>query len=321
LEIYLQVETEKMKKADKQTKSKSWKAHSGMVLDSVDTFDVIDCEVCGFKHIIPVPTLEEVQEAYRREYYSTEKPLYIERAKEDLDWWNLAYGERYDVFEQLLPSDSRKILDIGSGPGYFLLHGKQRGWETSGIEPSAQAAEHSRQLGLEIIEDFLTEETSGQLGTFDVVHASEVIEHISNPKSILKLAYSLLNPGGLLCIVAPNDYNPFQNALREVCGHESWWVAPPHHINYFCFESLRRLVQLTGFEIVNTGTTFPMEFFLLCGENYVGDDSIGRQCHAKRKNFELNLKKAGLKKFRHELYQFLASKNVGREIVLFARKN
>lgn len=308
-----------MKKANKQTKS--WKEHCGMVLDSVDQFDVIDCEVCGFKHIIPVPTLEEVEEAYRQEYYSTEKPMYIERAKEDLYWWNLVYGERYDSFEQLLSFDSRKILDIGSGPGYFLLHGKQRGWETLGIEPSAQAAEHSRQLGLEVIEDFLTEKTSGQLGTFDVVHTSEVLEHVPDPRGMLKLAYSLLNPVGLLCVVAPNDYNPFQHALREVCGYKNWWVALPHHINYFCFESLKRLIQLTGFEIVGLETTFPMEFFLLCGENYVDNASLGRQCHAKRKNFELNLKKAGLEKFRRELYQFLASKNVGREIVLFARKS
>ncbi len=308
-----------MKESHKQTKA--WKEHYGVVLDSVGTFDVIDCEVCGFIHIIPVPILEEVENAYRQEYYSTEKPLYIERAKEDFDWWNLVYSERYDSFEQLLSSNSRKILDIGSGPGYFLLHGKQRGWDTLGIEPSAQAAEHSRQLGLEIIEDFLTENTVGKLGDFDVVHASEVLEHIPEPESILKLAYSLLNPGGLLCVAAPNDYNPLQDALRESCGYKNWWVAPPHHINYFSFESLRRLIQSIGFEIFDSKATFPMEFFLLCGKNYVGDDSVGRQCHAMRKNFELNLKKAGMEKFRRELYQFLASNNVGREIVLFARKN
>jgi len=48
-----------------------------------------------------------------------------------------------------LPSGSRRILDVGSGPGYFLLHGKNRGWQTLGIEPSKQAAEHGRKLGLE----------------------------------------------------------------------------------------------------------------------------------------------------------------------------
>ena len=299
--------------------TREWQNHKGFVLDSANGFEVIECETCGFKHIVPIPTQEELEAVYRQEYYAVEKPLYLERVREDLDWWNLVYSERYDTFEELLPPNRRRILDVGSGPGFFLLHGKQRGWQTLGIEPSAQAAAHSRELGLEIIEDFLTEETAKRLGTFDVVHMSEVLEHIPDPKGMVRLVQNLLTPGGLLCVVVPNDYNPFQYALRKACGYEPWWVAPPHHINYFDFDSLSHLLSSNGFEVVLREATFPIDMFLLMGDNYVGNDMLGRQCHGKRKKFEQNLSLAGLDKIKRSLYQSLADLGLGREVVLVSQ--
>ena len=299
---------------------KKWQNHTGPVLDSVKGFDVIECETCDFKHIIPIPTAEEMEEAYREEYYSIEKPLYLERTKEDLDWWNINYSERYDTFEEFLSPDRRRILDIGSGPGFFLLHGKQHGWQTLGIEPSRQAADHSRKLGLEIVEDFLTEGIGNKLGKFDVVHMSEVLEHIPDPKGMLQLAAHLLTKGGLICVVVPNDYNPFQYTHRTACGFKPWWVAPPHHINYFDFDSLSRLLEFAGFEVLIRNATFPVDMFLLMGDNYVGNDVLGRQCHDKRMALERNLAAAGLTHVKRQLYQAFAASGLGREAVLFGIK-
>lgn len=301
-------------------KIREWKDHRGEILDSVKGFDVIECQTCSFKHIVPIPTPAEMDKAYRQEYYSVEKPLYLERYQEDLDWWNLVYSERYDTFEKFLPSHRRRILDVGSGPGFFLLYGKQRAWQVLGIEPSIQAASHSRELGLKIIEDFLTEETARQLGTFDVVHMSEVLEHIPDPRGMMRLARNLLAPGGLLCVVVPNDYNPFQYALRKACGYEPWWVAPPHHINYFDFYSLSGLFKKTGFKVILQEATFPIDMFLLMEDNYVGNDDLGRQCHAKRKNFERNLVKAGYGDFKRKLYHSIAGIGLGRELVIVGRR-
>lgn len=301
------------------TETKEWRNHKGNILDSVKGFDVIECESCGFKHIIPIPSPEELEEVYRQEYYSTEKPLYLERHREDLDWWNLVYSERYDTFEEFLPLSRRRILDVGSGPGFFLLHGKERGWHTLGMEPSAQAAAHSRELGIEIIEDFLTDRTAQQLGKFDVIHMSEMLEHIPDPRGILQIVRELLILGGLICVVVPNDYNPFQYALTTACGYDPWWVAPPHHINYFSFDSLNSLLTKSGFKVVLREATFPIDMFLLMGDNYVGNDKIGRQCHAKRKRFEHNLAAAGHGEIKREFYRDLARIGIGREVVIVGR--
>ncbi len=303
------------------TANKTWEQHTGALIDSANGFDIIVCRVCEFKHTIPIPTIEELGQVYRQEYYSVEKPDYIQRHREDLDWWNLVYSERYDTFEQILPSGRRRILDIGSGPGFFLLHGMKRGWKTVGMEPSLQAATHSRDLGLDVVEDFLTEQTAKKLGDgFDVVHLSEVLEHVPDPRRTISITRNLLSPGGLICVVVPNDYNPFQQVLREVCNYKPWWVAPPHHLNYFDADSLSRLLERYGFEIILREATFPIDIFLLMGENYVGDDALGRECHRKRVTFEKNLVNSELHNWKRKLYQTLANIGLGREVMLVGQK-
>jgi hypothetical protein len=56
------------------------------------------------------------------------------------------------------------------------------------------------------------------------------------------------------------------------------------------------------------------------GENYVGDDELGRACHGRRKNLEVNLQKAGLGELKHSLYRFFAELDIGREVQVIAQR-
>lgn len=299
---------------------KNWNDHGGKIIDSKNGFYVIECTKCNFKHIIPIPTEDELKKFYEDEFYSTEYPLYFEGQKQDIEWWDHVYQDRYDSFEDSLPQKQRRILDIGSGPGYFLLHGKKRGWKTTGIEPSRRAATYSRELGLSIIEIFFNEEGAQHLGTFDVIHMNQVLEHVPDPINLLKLSYNLLNPNGLICICVPNDYNPFQCILKDGCGYKPWWVAPPQHINYFNYKSLEMLMQRSGFSIILKESTFPIDIFLLMGDNYVGNDALGKKCHQKRKQFELLLRKGEKNNLRRRLYKYFADLEIGREMVIIGQK-
>lgn len=296
-----------------------WHEHHGMVVDTVNQFDVMECMACGFKHIVPIPTMEELDQVYREDYYSKEKPFYLHEHQEDLDWWNHVYDERYDRLESLLPADRRRILDVGSGPGFFLLRGKGRGWDVVGIEPSRQAADHSRGLGVEIREGFLTKEMAKTLEPFDVVHLHEVLEHIPHPLAFLKLVRGLLRPDGVLCAIVPNDYNPLQRAIRHSLQFQPWWIAPPHHINYFDHASLQRLLCRAGFHVTYQTATFPIEVFLMMGCNYVGNHDLGRLVHGQRKQLELNLSRTGCSVLKQKTYEAFAQEGIGREAVVYAR--
>ncbi len=302
--------------------STSEATHVGPLVDTKDAFRVIDCTACGFKHVDPLPSPEELERLYDEDYYSNEKPLYIEHYREDLDWWRIVYRERLETLEDALGAGRRRLLDVGSGPGFFLQLAGERGWETLGIEPSRQAALHSREeLGLQVVEAFLDERTAAELGTFDALHLCNVLEHVPDPAGLLSLARSVLAPEGVLLAIVPNDYNPLQTALREHAGFAPWWVAPPHHLNYFDTESLPALVRRAGFEVLERETTFPMELFLLMGEDYVGDDELGRACHGRRKALERTLDTAGLGGVKRSVYQALAAVGIGREIQVLGRRS
>lgn len=293
--------------------------HQGKKLISKNGFDIIECANCGFTHALPISSPEELERIYKNEYYDKDKPLYFQRMEEDRKWWEMTYHERYEKIEEKLGRKGR-ILDVGSGPGLFLEIGRERGWECVGLEPSRQAAEYSRTKGLDIREEFLTEESVRGLGLFDAVHMSEVLEHISDPIKFLNTTKKLIKKGGIISIIVPNDNNAFQLVAVEVNSIEPWWIIPPYHINYFYPKTLKNLVEKIGFCNCYVTTTFPIDIFLLMGDNYVGNDELGRSCHLKRKLFELNLLKVGASSLKYDFYKKLSELGLGREIIAFAEK-
>ena len=213
-------------------------------------------------------------------------------------------------------------MDVGSGPGLFLDAARERGWKTLGVEPSNEASAFSRDtLNLDVRSIFLNNETKDTLGLFSAINLGEVLEHLAEPREMLQIVKSMLNIGGVLTIIVPNDFNPIQNILSEKLGVKPWWVAPPHHLNYFDVSSLTNLVSSIGFDVLHTETTFPIDIFLLMGINYIGDDVAGRQAHLYRKNLEINLSRSGESNFKQLLYKEFSKLGLGREIVLYAQKN
>jgi len=294
--------------------------HDGPLVTRVHDFDVIACQVCGFRHVIPLPNPASLERAYREAYYSEEKPKFLTHAGEDQEWAALSQRDRLESLEALLPSNRRRLLDIGAGPGFFLKTAASRGWHVLGVEPSRQAAAHARGLGIEMVEGFFNAETAARLGRFDVVHLNNVLEHVPNPLEIVCLARDLLTPGGLICLNVPNDFTPFQQSARHSLTLSEWWVAPPHHLNYFDFDSLSELVTRLGFEVRERSTSFPMELFLLMGLDYTKDSDLGRACHNQRKRFDLGLEHAGFADTRRAFYRALAAAGLGREAVVVAVK-
>ncbi|HVZ91911.1 MAG TPA: class I SAM-dependent methyltransferase [Rhizomicrobium sp.] len=296
-----------------------WQMHVGPLLAHVAGHDIIDCIACGFRHAAPLPEPAALEDVYRESYYVEDKPTFLAHAAEDQGWAELAQTDRLECFEGLLERNRRRLLDVGSGPGFFLKTAQARGWKVLGVEPSLQAAEHARQLGVEVAQGFFNAQTAREFGRFDVVHMNNVLEHVPNPLTLVALAREILTPGGLICVNVPNDFSALQLAAHASAGLRQWWLAPPHHLNYFDFDSLERLLETQGFVVRERATSFPMELFLIMGENYVDDPALGRACHAKRKKFDQALDAAGLKTARRAFYKALAEAGMGREAMIIAQ--
>ncbi len=304
-----------------EKRHKDWNGHGGPVIDSVKGFDVIECNACYFKHIVPIPTLEELDEQYKKEFYSTKKPAYIEKILEDSEWWNFHHNRIYDFLEKNIAGNERRVLSVGCGPAFFLQAGRKRGWAPVGIEPGERAVEYAREQGIDVHGGFFEEVDVSRYGRFDVVHSAHVLEHLPSPQRLIGYAYDNLKEDGIICIVAANEYNKLQNLLKEKMGLDPWWVVPDEHINYFNMESAARLLTKNGFEIIHMEVTFPMELFVVMGQNYVGDSVVGGRCHAMRKGLELNLSGGGLDGLLERLYGFFREEGIGREFIIYGRRS
>jgi SAM-dependent methyltransferase len=292
-------------------------SHHGPVVVTVDGFDVIDCEFCGFRHIDPLFTTEQLRKFYQSEFYESERPDYFERMEADREWWMLRYHYYYELLEANVPG--RRLLDIGSGPGYFLDAGRERGWQVMGFEPSRAAADYARGRGLTVVNDFFSAAKAKEHGLFDVISMSMVLEHVRDPIDLIEEARRLLVPGGLLFVASPNDFNPLQMVLWKKMGFQPWWVNPKHHLNYFDTGSAKSFLAARRFQVLHLETSYPLENFLMAGRNYVGNPALGRECHNERKALESAL-------FRHDkpLIQALAAswaaQGIGREFIILGRK-
>lgn len=295
--------------------------HIGPVISNcADGTNIIDCEVCGFKHVYPLPTDEDLNKIYTEEFYKDKSPKYIELAEEDADWYQDTLSRRLEHFELLLDTSGPfSAIDIGSGPGMFLDAAKHCNWEALGIEPSKIASKYCLDKGHNVLNNFFNSDLADSLSNkFDAAHLNNVLEHIKDPAELLDDVKKVLKPGGVICVTVPNEYNPLQQSIIRNLEHKEWWVAPKHHLNYFDFDSLEQLLTKTGFTCRSRESDFPMELFILMGDDYIAAPEIGRSMHNKRKTLERNLTSSGHKSICADFYRALAQCGLGRNATVYA---
>jgi len=149
---------------------------------------------------------------------------------------------------------------------------------------------------------------------------NNVLEHITDPQQFLMLAYEILKPEGLICVTVPNDYNSLQEVVVTYLKKDPWWVVPKEHVNYFDCKSLSKLMKKVGFKTIYTTSSFPLELFILMGEDYIGNSKIGREIHNKRKKFDRAMEKSGNTNLKRKIYNKLSEIGLGREITVIGKK-
>jgi 2-polyprenyl-3-methyl-5-hydroxy-6-metoxy-1,4-benzoquinol methylase len=287
----------------------------------------------GYRRLDPLPDQDDIAKFYERQYYDLVRKggrapeLHRlmaggEEAERERAWLRATlYSDVCHVLDRYAPG--RRVLDIGCGTGELLSFLEENGFHATGIEPSPQAVaatyERDRPRSLTVynctLEEFVEHRELDKIGAFDAVTLLNVLEHVLKPSDMVENAKKLLNSGGLLCVRVPNDFNELQSAAIQKLKKEPWWIAVPDHINYFDFESLHSFLEHLGFEIIHSQGDFPMELFLLMGDDYVGNPEVGGRCHKKRIGFEL----AVPQELRRRIYQALAKVAVGRDCLVFGR--
>ena len=139
-----------------------------------------------------------------------------------------------------------KLLDVGSGFGFFLLEMKQRGWEVEGVEVSQKAIDYARNVLSVPVHPGPLETIGFPENYFDGVSAFYVIEHLPHPMAFLKECQRILKPGGIFLARYPHT-TPIKNFLRFLRVENRLYDLPAH-LSDFSPETIESCLRRIGFE-------------------------------------------------------------------------
>jgi SAM-dependent methyltransferase len=163
---------------------------------------------------------------------------------------------RLPHYRKLLGDIPKNWLEIGPGSGAFGDAVTQSGAFWLGVEIDKNMAAHMRSQGKNVVhadfavsnpDDWIPDEIKNQ-GGFDIVHFTQVFEHVVKPTRFLENAFSLLRPGGIIHIDVPH-HNGLTGLIRKfnIFGSGYGEITPPHHMISYGKNTLRSAIESTGF--------------------------------------------------------------------------
>ena len=210
---------------------------------SGEQFDAVSCEDCGFTFTQGAPVEAEIGR-----YYETSD--YISHSDTKKGAMNAVYHQvrKYMLGKKarLVAKESHRkrgrLLDIGTGTGYFAATMEQRGWKVETIEKNAQARVFAKEhFGLEVKgEEALQEFESG---SFDVITLWHVMEHLEHLDETWECLRELLSDRGVLIVAVPNC------SSYDAGKYGEYWAAydVPRHLWHFTPVTIQQLASKHGF--------------------------------------------------------------------------
>ena len=138
-----------------------------------------------------------------------------------------------------------RILDLGCGEGGFTAALREHGAHPLGVDVAAEPIRRARRHWPGV--DFRCVALEAPLalddGSFDVVWAGEVIEHVVDVQGFLSEVRRVLPSGGSLLLTTPDVAAQLaaQPPLEELLDPRS------DHLRFFTTASLREVVEAAGF--------------------------------------------------------------------------
>lgn len=291
---------------------------SDLLYDKPGDYHYGRCTRCGAEYLTPMPDGDTIASFYPSDYMVYEplgksKP----RSLPERCVLNARYGYSLEPrgllfrvlgwllglirYKDLVPFEGGgRALDVGCGNGKFVRTLINIGWDAEGSDFSPDAVKSARAAGLTVHQGTL-DSADFEPGSFDLVSARHVIEHVPDPVPFVRDIHRLLRAGGRFLVRTPNSH-----ALGRGWFGTRWYANDvPRHVVMYSLETLDQLLSTHGFERV-TARGFSSPKYMLNSWDYVDGDQGGKP-RRKRKLF----------RFLGKLYALVSANLPGRADELF----
>lgn len=221
-----------------------------------EMFHLCRCTDCGFLFTQDFPA-----EADIGRYYET--PDYISHSDTKKGVINRLYHwvRRYmlkrkaKLVMRVTHRRGGRLLDIGTGTGYFADTMKHLGWQVEAVEKNASARKFAHDhFDLEVkpdtaLKDYMT-------GSFDVITLWHVLEHLEHLNETWETLNSLLTDKGMLLVAVPNC------SSYDARKYGAYWAAydVPRHLWHFTPATIQQFASKHGF-IMSERHPMPFDAF------------------------------------------------------------
>ena len=209
-------------------------------------FSYQTCTKCGSLFVSPRPTSEMINDFYKQSASSkfwAEQffPRTAEARREMI--FKLRAQVIGDIVSKYNAHKPVSIIDVGAGYGIFLEEIKKNKdfSEVYAIEPNIELAKCCRGKNIRVIEKPVEKVNKSEVQA-SVICSFEVFEHLYDPEAFIMSMKSLLKPGGLM-VFTTLTISGFD---LQILWDRSKSISPPHHINFFSTEGLKKLIKRCG---------------------------------------------------------------------------
>jgi SAM-dependent methyltransferase len=190
-------------------------------------YAVMRCEQCGLGFVTPRLDPDALVGIYADDSY------YLRTCRKRLDY-ALAHGPR-----------AGRALDVGCAAGFCMAALRERGFDVFGVEVSEAIGSHAADhFGFGDAVHFGTlDSVPHPDASFDLITMWDVVEHVPDPRALLRKARALLKPGGLLVLETQDIDSRFARLLGPRWHH----YKHAEHIYHFTPATVEELLRSAGF--------------------------------------------------------------------------